>query len=181
MVFGSNLNLPSNPPTKLRFFGNVRAEAKNPMLFSLPKSRFRRSTPKFAFLSRNSSIDEHLRGGPAICNIVCTALLTNEKFAALVFRVIAGSVVRRSEKSERGFSHFARQFYCCIRINYRPRIKRLERGFKNIFAFEKERTLFLKEDRKTLICRDDRSVGLDLGIVGIDRGIERNIWRDACI
>ena len=48
---------------------------------------------------------------------------------------------------------------------------------KDVFALEKERPFLLKEDRKSLIGRNDRSVGLDLGKIRIYRGVKGYVGR----
>src|SRR5687768_10780382 len=62
-----------------------------------------------------------------------------------------------------------------------------ERGLKDVLALEKKRPLLFEEDRKALVCSDDRCVRLDLGEVRIVRGVEcdvrtqRKLCRDSNI
>ena len=53
---------------------------------------------------------------------------------------------------------------------------RLNWSLKIILAFEKERPLLFKENGKPLIDRDDSLISFDLRKIGIDGGIENDIW-----
>jgi len=61
-----------------------------------------------------------------------------------------------------------------VGINNRASVHDLDRGLKNVYAFEKERPLLFVENRKALICSHHKLIGFDLREVGVQRHIERH-------
>src|SRR5262249_32743812 len=69
-------------------------------------------------------------------------------------------------------------FHGEIRIDDGARMHGRNLRIENVDAFEEERTLFWKEDRKALVRRNDKLVGFNLRKVGIEREIQGHIWSD---
>ena len=61
-----------------------------------------------------------------------------------------------------------------VRIDNRARVYRGDRRLENVYAFKKERPLFRKENRKTLVGGNYELICLDLSEVRIDRQVERS-------
>src|SRR2546425_12127436 len=80
---------------------------------------------------------------------------------------ISRRVVAGDEKPECIAPALAGKFRGPVGIYDRPRVHCAHWSLKNVNAFEKERTLFLKEDRETLIRGNYRLIGFDLREIGI--------------
>ena len=60
------------------------------------------------------------------------------------------------------------------RIDDRACVNRRDRCLENVDAFEEERTLLGKEDRKSLVRSDHELIGLNLREIRIDCQVERD-------
>ena len=94
--------------------------------------------------------------------------------AAIVCTQVSWSIVTRDHQTKRVAPFLTGRLNCQIRIDNRARVHGRDRSLKNIDAFEKERSLLRKEDRKALISGYDELIGFDLREVGIDCQIYSN-------
>ena len=99
----------------------------------------------------------------------------------LVFAEIAGRVVGREDETEGVAPAFARELGGVVWIDdgacVDDRVVRVE----NLFAFEEERALLLKENGKALISCDDGLIGFDLREVRVVGEIKRDRWRQSLL
>ena len=118
-VRGSNLNFPSNPPTKLRFFGKIRAVAeKSDVVFFAEIALDAKNAEKRVFINKFFDAATMKRVG-----IDRSSVAGSRQVRPLVFRIISRSVVGSGQKSERSFVDLSGQFRRKIRIDDRSRIK----------------------------------------------------------
>src|SRR2546423_6995239 len=89
------------------------------------------------------------------------------RIVSILLAKISGSVVAGQDQSKRISSAFARQLHGNIGIDNGARMDRLQRSLKNVQAFQKERALFLEEDREALIGSDNGLICFHLSEVGV--------------
>src|SRR6185369_332368 len=92
--------------------------------------------------------------------------------AAIVGAQVPWSIVARDHQSERVATFLTRSLHRHIGIDDRACMNRGDRRLKDIDAFEEERTLLRKEDRKTLVCCYDELIRFHLREIRIDREVD---------